>query len=1252
MISRSIVIFTLLFTFSAFLFANSQKSEALVNEAWQSWETNDQQTVEAKFKEALAVDSTNTRAHLGLMFLYSMQFKDDAAWKSFRQFISNAEDPYPYIFAGWSLIRWTNDHNTKKQDVIDFWQSLTEKSDKGGLLRAMAHQFLGMYYERRNDIPTSRKHFASINALTDWSVIGPFDNVSASGFSKIFPPEKEYKPGKVYEGKNGIPAQWFDIPAVRPDRWIDFMRYFAQGQSVFYGNNFVYSPKKQTVQIRVGTSGSLKTFLNDELILEHFDENNNDLDTYIAETKLQKGWNRLMVKVGYSEITRNNFMVRITGENGNAIEGLQISTEKQSYRSKPKERVKQIPNFAETYFQKKIEQYPDHLENYLLLADSYLRNDKAIEGELAIKQALAKSPNCAMLHEQLVEAYARGEKFDEIATTMERIYNLDPNVPYVLDYKFERYLENEQIEKAEEILARVETLRPESENVYNKRLALYSNKKQIEKIIEISKEGYQIFPDNFQFAYMEATIAVQTTRSYYDAINIYKDQLERRYTMNNLATLADTYLKASDIDSWESTYEQILALDPSAVGYFNQMASTYISLQQYDKAAERIKQTIEICPNSSEYWSRLGQIHQSTKQNDLAITAYKEALKFNPTDYDARRIIRELEGKTSVFAHFETVDIDSLIKHSPTEVDFPDNSALILLDDLKRVVYDRGASEMSEELLVKILNSRGIDEFTEYWIGYNSHTEGLTVEKAVVIKKDGSEITADINGNHIVFKNLEPGEYIYLKWQLKNYYSGKLSNQFWDQFYFNGFYPMIDMRYSLLVPKDVKFHHRAQNMSGDPTKTTTKDGILYQWRRQNEPGIIYEYGMPILDDVGKILYISSIDDWEFMVDWYTDIAQTKARSSYEIKNQVQQLFKDSPNATEQKKIETIYNFITENIRYSSVSFRQSGLVPQEARDVLVNRIGDCKDMSALCIAMLEEVGIDAHFVLVNTKDEGKNFNALPSISFNHCIAGVETADGVQYLDLTASNYPYGSLPDLDVEGFSLEIKPGITEPFYLAQSSSRNILRKMKVIIDEDNSVTLEKQGTRSGSLAAKLRYQYRDKTPATREKMLAESLAGDFPNIRLINFEVENLDEISKPIDYAYDYHVPEYVSEVGKFKFLKIPWTDRLETNRALSYEKREYPYYYWPDADTLREEVEITMPVGYEPVELGENVHLSCSFADYSLEYEMEGNIIRGRRQLVYKKSVVEPEEYPEFRTFYNTIVKQDARQILLKTVDQNQ
>lgn len=1249
-----ILFISLLLLIAASLFAGTANSEQFVDAAWKSWIDNNQQGAEENFKAALQEDSTNSRAYLGLAFLYSLQKKDEEAWEIYQKALKYVENPYPYIYAAWSSIRLSNSNDGLHPEVAEFWEKLSEKADSEGILKAMANQFLGGYYERRADFPRSRQHYQNINAIIDWTVIGPFDNVSASGFERVFPPEREYKFDKIYEGKNGIPASWFKIAEVRPDRWIDFQRYFAYDQSVFYGNNFIYSPRKQTAQIRVGTSGSLKTFLNDDLLIEYFDENNNDLDTYIIETELQKGWNRLLVKVGFSEIDRCNFMVRITDARGEPLEGIQISTDAHKYPRNPHAPVKIIPNFAETYFQQKLAAHPDDWENYLLLADAYLRNDKAIEGELVLKKAIQQAPNAAVFYVHIIEAFARGEKYDEITTAIEKIYSLDKNVPDAVEFKFNRYMDNGQFDDAEEMLQLLEKLIPDSEELYQYYISYYSGKRQVEKIIETSKTAYERYPRNWQLASTEATISVQTSRVYGRAVEIYQDYLSKQFTANALSILADTYLKASAVDLWEQTYQKLPELDPSGTGYYYTLGSTYFSLQKYAEAEKYLLKAIEICPNSSDYWDKLGETYRTSGATENARNAYRQALKFNPANYEARDKLRELENKKSIFSQFETVDTDSLMQNSPAADMYPDAGAVFLLNDLKRVVYEQGTSEMIQEILIKVFNKRGIDNFKEYWISYNGYTEGLTVEKAVVVKLDGSEIAADVNQNHAVFKSLEENEFIYMKWKIKNYYTGKLSNHFWDQFYFNGFYPIKDIRYSLLVPDNFDFHYNTQNMPDKPLKKRTDEGTLYQWRLTDEPAIVYEYGMPILDDIGKILYISSIDNWEYMVDWYSDIASTKTRSSYEIKEQVKKLFADHPNASEEEKIKIIYNFITENIRYSSVPFRQSGLIPQEARDVLVTKIGDCKDVSTLCISMLNEVGVKAHYVLVNTRDEGRNRNTLPSIVFNHCITGVETPEGIRYLDLTGNNYPYGSIPEMDREGFSLLIKPGNKRPASLDSEifTPRNVRRDMRVKIFADNSVELSKVTTKTGALAATMRSYYRDQAQSVLEKSLVETLTDDYPGLKLIKFDIDNLDEINSPIHYTYEYTVPDYVSEVGSFKFLKIPWTDRLITDKALSYEEREYPYNLWPGADTLSEDMEIVLPPGYEPLALGDNVNISCDIADYSLTFVHEGDIIRGRRELIYKKPVVSPEEYGAFRAFYNQALKADKRQVLLKAVEQSQ
>lgn len=1088
-----------------------------------------------------------------------------------------------------------------------------------------------------------------MEAITDWMLIWPFANIVASGYEKLYPPESEFNSSETYTGKNGIPVRWFPIKVVKHNCWIDFRLYFSNYASVFYANNFVYSPQKQTVQIRIGTSGSVKTFLNDELVLYCLDENNNNLDTYIVETELQSGWNRLLVKCGSSEIKQCNFMLRITDVQGGAIDSLKFSKAEKPYLRHPQAAKKVIENFAERFFKQKIAENPDHLENYLLLADCYLRNDKAVEAELILREAIRRSPDCALFYHHILEAYQRAEKYDKIATTQEKIFELDQNVPQVLESKTGRCIENDELNQAEKYLTQLERYTPESAEVYKLSIELYARKEQIEKVVDTVSKAYQQYPDNWVFAYSKAILSIEQTRNYNAAIDIIKRYLANNHQQYVFQSLAEIYLLTAQFEEWKATWQRCLQFEPAASIYYYQMADVYIKRQDYSEARDLLTKALDICPTCTHYWSKLGEVHRMMNHSDLSKQAYREALKYLPFDYDARDVIRELEGKLPVFDCFTAFDIDSLIRNSPQKSAYPDEDAVILLDDAKRVVYEGGGSEFRGEILVKIFNNRGIDRFKEYGLGYNAYNQNLIVEKAVVIKSDRSEIEADVNTNHLVFKSLEENDLIYIKWKIKNFYNGKLARHFWDSFHFNCFYPTKIVRYSLLA-KDKSFQFNTRNMLNEPIENVTSDGTLYKWVLFDEPAIKIEPIMPV-NDVGKILYISSLPDWNYLVEWYSDLAQARSRSSYEIRECVSELLDNKNSLSEREKIKIMYDYVNENIRYSYIPFRQSGLIPQKARDVLVSSIGDCKDKCTLLISMLREIGIKAYYVLINTKDEGFNRNILPSIAFNHCMVAVETKDELLYLDPSAYNYPMGVLPELNIDGFSLLIKPGIKTPRYLKRENvnSSNIVRQSSVKLMADNSASISVSSLKTGIPSARMRDTYRDKCPDDRKKILAQTISQTYPNMTLNNFNLKGLDTLQHEVLYNYDFQVPDYMVNINKLKLLTIPWTDALQPVSSLSLAQRQHAYLYWDANDTLIQKIEIHLPANYKLVEPLQDVKLLSPVAEYSLNFTCSDGMISGRREFINKKRIVQPHEYLEFKKFYNNVIKQDSRQILLKSDD---
>src|SRR5262249_1452884 len=274
--------------------ADAARSESLVAEAWKAWGENNHQAVEAKLLAALKEDPSNIRAQLSLYLLYEMQEKEKQAWEPLKAILQQKENPYPYIYAALNRAVLNRFLSESDPTALATLNQLTSKADPEGILKAMAHQELGEYYRHHADLLKSDHHYKGVNAVRDWMLIGPFENVSASGFDKDFPLESEFISDKTYEGKKGIPARWYRPVVYQPNYWINFRQYYIEKEAIYYANTFIISPKRQKVQLRVGTSGSVKVFLNDEQLLEHFEEINNDLDTYLIETELQEGANRFL----------------------------------------------------------------------------------------------------------------------------------------------------------------------------------------------------------------------------------------------------------------------------------------------------------------------------------------------------------------------------------------------------------------------------------------------------------------------------------------------------------------------------------------------------------------------------------------------------------------------------------------------------------------------------------------------------------------------------------------------------------------------------------------------------------------------------------------------------------------------------------------------------------------------------------------------------------------------------------------------
>ena len=160
--------------------------------------------------------------------------------------------------------------------------------------------------------------------LTEWDLIGPFDNKERTGFGKIYQPETIQKDS--YLGKNGV-VKWSPFSTSDSFGLLDINQKFGAIKEVLaYGKTDFYSDKDQKAQFRLGSKNAWKIWVNGELLFarDEYHRGGTRVDQFILDGALRKGKNQIMVKVCQNEQTQHwtkqwEFCLRVTDPSGRAI---------------------------------------------------------------------------------------------------------------------------------------------------------------------------------------------------------------------------------------------------------------------------------------------------------------------------------------------------------------------------------------------------------------------------------------------------------------------------------------------------------------------------------------------------------------------------------------------------------------------------------------------------------------------------------------------------------------------------------------------------------------------------------------------------------------------------------------------------------------------------------------------------------------------------------------------------------------------
>ena len=165
--------------------------------------------------------------------------------------------------------------------------------------------------------------------LSDWQLVGTFDNKDEAGFDAPYGPE--LKLAKIdteakYEDMDGKQSGWQAFNSNSATAMVDLNQVIGKvkGATVYALTEFD-AVEERAAEIRIGSANAHKIWINgQEVMSNEIYHNSNSIDKFSAPIKLQEGKNTVLIKVCQNEQTepwaqRWEFQVRICDAAGKAI---------------------------------------------------------------------------------------------------------------------------------------------------------------------------------------------------------------------------------------------------------------------------------------------------------------------------------------------------------------------------------------------------------------------------------------------------------------------------------------------------------------------------------------------------------------------------------------------------------------------------------------------------------------------------------------------------------------------------------------------------------------------------------------------------------------------------------------------------------------------------------------------------------------------------------------------------------------------
>ncbi|MFO1450098.1 MAG: DUF3857 domain-containing transglutaminase family protein [Opitutaceae bacterium] len=358
----------------------------------------------------------------------------------------------------------------------------------------------------------------------------------------------------------------------------------------------------------------------------------------------------------------------------------------------------------------------------------------------------------------------------------------------------------------------------------------------------------------------------------------------------------------------------------------------------------------------------------------------------------------------------------------------------------------------------------------------------------------------------------------------------------------------------------------------------TADQSVFRWSGLNLPAVPFDDNVaPRASPYYPMLRISSFSSWAEVADWGRGLFSEVGEPPAETLEWIQRC--RSEHATQAERLAAAVRWVQRDLRYFAMAMGAQNLRPRKLAEICATRFGDCKDKSALLVAVLRGLGIEAWPVLVNSvlKERIREHGPGP-FAFDHAIVAYRLDGSEHWVDPTIEHQGGGpgtwSLPPYRCGLILREKEHSLTDAPANATGNEPDTYTEDTVTVSPSGDATLTTTTQLRGLKADEYRYH------------LASTGASEI-SLRWVNFlgrfyrsieeqkavEIED-DPVHNLITLKATYTLPQFVGTEGGLSVV----TTHAYSIRALldapQSRRRRWPYAL-PGDRVVRHRIVVELP-----------------------------------------------------------------------------